>query len=194
MLEFVRRRARSSWIKVMFLMIVVVFIFWGVGGSGSGSRSDIAANVDGQEISLREFQRAYENVKAAYRETYKDKLTPEILEMLNLKQQTLEQLIDAQLLEDEAHRLGFTVGDEEVRETIAVRPEFQADGQFNQARYLRVLRFLRVTPGEYEDRQRVQLLSNKLQHLIIDAVQVTDEEVQALFRLNQEKINLSFVR
>lgn len=195
MLEFMRRRARRSrWIKVAFLMIVIVFIFWGVGGSMSGSRSDVVAHVDGQEVSLSEFQRTYENMKAVYREAYKDRLTPEILQTLNLKEQTLEQLINARLLEQEARALGFTVDDEEIRATIAARPEFQEDGQFNHTRYVRALRYLRMAPQEFEERERTQLLSNKLLRLITDAAQVTDEEARALFHRNQEKISLSFIQ
>src|SRR5438105_2740629 len=83
-----RRRTRSSVIKVLFSIIVLVFIFWGVGGPVSGSRPDVVADINGQTVSYKDFQRAYGNVKTAYRETYKDRLTPEILQMLDLKGQT----------------------------------------------------------------------------------------------------------
>lgn len=194
MLEFMRRRARSTWIKGLFLIIVLVFIFWGVGGSIGGGRVDIVANVDGRAISIREFQRAYENVKAAYREAYKDQLTPEIMQSLNLKQRTIEQLIDSSILAAEAWRLGFTVSDEEVRQSIAALPAFQAYGSFSQEQYLRMLRYLRLTPSEFEDEQRTQLLIHKLQRLISDAPRVTDTEVSDLFRLSREKVTLSFVK
>src|SRR5262245_39237306 len=101
MLEFMRKRARSNVIKVLFLIIVAVFIFWGVGGSVTGGRPDIIASVDGHIISAQEFQRAHENMKNAYREIYKDQLTPEILERMNLREQALNQLIDTRLLEAE---------------------------------------------------------------------------------------------
>ena len=194
MLEYVRRRARSTWIKVTFVIIVLVFIFWGIGGSMGGGRTDVVAQVDGRGISTREFQRAYENVKATYRDLYKDRLTPEMLQNLDLREQTLEQLIEARLLEAEARRLGFTVSDEEVRQAIRAMPAFQADGQFSQAQYLRVLRYLRTTPSEFEEDQRTQLLSKKLQRLITDTSQATDDEVSDLFRLSHEKVVLSFVR
>lgn len=194
MLEFMRKRARSSIIKVLFSIIVLVFIFWGVGGQVNGSRPDVVANINGHAISPREFQRAYENVKAAYLEAYKDRLTPEILKTLDLKRQTLEQLIDAKLLEGEATRLGFVVTDEDVRQTIAAMPAFQADGQFSPAQYTRVLRFYQATPGEFEEEQRALLVSKKLQSLVSDAAQVTDEDVQDLYRLGTEKVSLSFIQ
>src|SRR5262249_42858222 len=127
-----RRRARSSVIKVLFSIIVLVFIFWGVGGPVSGSRPDVVANVNGQVISYKDFQRSYGNVNAAYREAYKDRLTPEILQRLDLKGQTLDQLVDTKLLEGEAQRVGFSVDDNEIRQAIAAMPVFQTDGKFNQ--------------------------------------------------------------
>jgi peptidyl-prolyl cis-trans isomerase D len=194
MLEFMRKRARSTWIKAIFLIIVLVFIFWGVGGSVSGSRPDIVASVDGRIISLREYQRAYDNLKNAYRETYKDRLTPEMIENMNLREQTLNQLIDNSLLEAEARRIGFTVSDDEVRQEIGKVEAFQEHGSFSQDRYHRLLRYLRLTPGEFEEEQRLQLLIKKLQRFLNDATQVGDDEVRDLFHFSREKVSLSFVK
>jgi len=169
-----------------------VFIFWGVGGPVSGGRPDVVANINGETISYKDFQRAYGNVKATYREVYKDRLTLEVLQMLDLKGQTLDQLISTKLLEGEARRVGFSVDDDEIRQAIVAIPVFQTDGKFNQAQYLRVLRFYQATPNEFEGEQRTQLLSKKLQSLISNASRVTDDEVQDLFRLASEKVNLSF--
>jgi peptidyl-prolyl cis-trans isomerase D len=194
MLEFMRRRARSNTIKVIFLIIILVFIFWGVGGSLNGGRPDTIASVDERIITEREFRRAYDNVKSAYREAYKERFTPDLLQALNLREQTLEQLIEAILLEQEALRLGFRVDDAEVRQAIAAMPAFQVDGQFNPEHYLRVLRYLRLTPGEFEDGQRTQLLNKKMERLIRDSVQATDAEAEDLFRLRNEQVNLAFVQ
>jgi len=194
MLEFMRKRARSTAIKVVFLIIILVFIFWGVGGSLTGSRPDVIVDVDGRTITEREFRRAYENVKTAYQEAYKDRFTPELLQLLKLKEQTLEQLIDATLMEKEAQRLGFLSDDEEVRQAIVAMPAFQVDGRFSQAHYLRVLRYLRMSPSEFEAGQRTQLLNKKLERLIADTIQVTDSEIEDLFRLRQEQVNLLFAK
>ncbi len=194
MLEFMRKRARSTWIKVVFLIIVAVFVFWGIGGSVGGARSDVIANVNGHVISAREFQRAYDNMKNSYREIYKERLTPDMLERLNLRQQTLDQLIDIQLLQSEATRIGFTVSDEEVREEIAKVEAFQEHGSFSSERYLRLIRYLHLSPSEFEEEQRSQLLIKKFQRFLNDATQVDDSEVRDLFQFTQEKVSLSFVK
>lgn len=194
MLEFMRKRARSTWIKVMFLIIIAVFVFWGVESTISGGRLDVVADINGQAISAREFQRAYENLKNAYRDMYKERFTTELLEQLNLREQALDQLIEMRLLAAEATRVGFTVSDDEVRQEIAQTEAFQEYGSFSQERYLRILRYLRLSPSEFEEEQRTLALVKKLQNLITDATRVTDEEVRELFEFSQEKVDLSFVK
>ena len=194
MLEFMRKRARSTWIKAIFLIIILVFVFWGVGGSIGGARPDVVASIDGHDIYAREFQRAHENLKNAYREVYKERLTPELLEKMNLGEQALDQLVDARLLAAEATRIGFRVNDDEVRQEIAKVEAFQEHGSFSQERYLRVLHYLKLTPSEFEEEQRSQMLIKKLQTLLNDATKVTDDEVKELFDFTQEKIALSFVK
>ena len=181
MLDFMRKRTRSIGVKLIFGIISLVFIFWGVGGSGDTSPIEDVATVDNRPISARAFQRAYENVKASYQKIYKDKWTPELAQSLNLKDQTLQQLIDTQLMEAEAQQIGLTVTDNEVREAIVDLAAFQAYGEFSSERYRRLLRAFRMTPREFEDDQRTQLLTNKMRDLIISNVQVTDTEVRELF-------------
>lgn len=194
MLEFMRKRARAPWIKALFLIIVLVFIFWGVGGSINGERTDIVAQVNDRSISVREFQRAHENVKNAYREIYKERFTAELIEKMNLREQTLEQLVQTRILEAEATRIGFTASDDEVREEIRKVEAFQEHGSFSQERYARVLRYLSMAPGEFEEEQRVQIIIKKFQNLITATAQVTDQEVIDLFQFTREKAALSFVK
>ena len=115
MLDFMRRRAQSTLIKILFVIIVLVFIFWGFGSSfRQNSPTDSIPTVGGEEVSQREFQRVYENMKNMYRDAYKDRLTPDLIQALNLTQQALDQLINSKLLQQEARRVGFTVTDTEL--------------------------------------------------------------------------------
>ena len=61
-------------------------------------------------------------------------------------------------------------------------------------RYRRLLRAFRMTPREFEDDQRTQLLTTKMRDLITSNVQVSDAEVRELFDSRQEKVNLEFIK
>ena len=195
MLDFMRRRAQSLVIKILFVIIVLVFIFWGFGSSfKQNSPTDSIATVGSEEVSQREFQRVYENMKNMYRDAYKDRLTPDLIQALNLKQQALDQLINSKLLQQEARRVGFTVTDTELRDSIQKISIFQSNGQFNQTQYMRVLNYLRMSPSEFEEGQRGDLLQKKLHRLITDAVPVSEDEARELYRLSQERVDLSFIK
>ena len=195
MLDFMRRRTRSVGIKIIFGVIALVFVFWGVGGNpGDTTPLDAVATVDDQQISARQFQRAYENVRASYQNMYKDQWSADLEKSLNLKQQTLQQLIDMQLMNAEAQRIGLTVSDDEIRDSITGLPAFQAYGSFSPERYRRVLRSFRMTPREFEDDQRTQLLTQKLRDFILSTVSVSDDEARSLFQTRQEKVNLEFLK
>jgi len=194
MLDFMRRRVQSFWTKILFSIIVLVFVFWGIDNFNDDAQVQSVATVNEDPISLKEFQQAYRNVKSHYQELYKERFTSELAQRLNLRQQTLDELIDAKLLAEEARRIGFRASDQEVRDDISVYPAFQGFGSFSSDRYRRVLRYLRMTPREFEERQRDRLVVTKLQKFIDASARATDHEVEELFRFEQEQIDLAFIK
>ncbi len=196
MLDAMRKRKQGRIIQVLFLIIILVFIFFGFGNpfSDDAPIPNSIAVVEGEPIALSDFQRTYENLKSSYREVYKERLTPEMLESLNLKQQAVDQLINATLVQQEAVRVGFTVDDDELRESIRKISVFLEGEKFDQTRYQRILASARVTVAEFEEGQRKDLLRKKVERLMSDAVTATTDEALELFRINNEKLNLAFIK
>jgi len=193
-LKFIRRNATAAWVKFIFLAIVVVFIFWGMGGIVRGDKARFVARVNDDRISPTQLSRAHDNLRRLYREIYKENFRPELVQALDLKGKALDQLIRVSLLRQEAHRLGLSVSDAEVREAIAVMPAFQQNGTFNKDIYVRLLRANRVTPAEFEESKQEELLVEKLQNLIAGGVHVADAEVLDRYRFDNEKVNLRFIK
>ena len=194
MLDFMRQRARSVWTKALFLVIALVFVFFGVGSFGDDAQVQIIVTVDDAPVTLQEFQRAYRNVEANYREIYKERFTPELAQQMNLRQQTLDQLVDTKLWAKEARRIGFRASDEDVRQEIATSPTFHSYGSFSPDRYRRLLRYLRMTPQEFEEQQRNRLVIERFQKFIDGSIRATDYEIEELFRFEQEEVNLAFLK
>jgi peptidyl-prolyl cis-trans isomerase D len=197
MLGFMRKHARSSFIKIVFWMIIVVFVFWGVGvmvAGSSGERLNVAAVVDGEPISAQQFARAHERMERVYRELYRENLSPQLLAQLNLGQRALDDLVTDVLLKREAARLGLQVTDDEVRDSILEIPNFQDGARFDRSRYLNTLRASRITPAEFEESQRETLLVSKLESLITDGLIASDQEVRDMYALENEKVNVTFVK
>ena len=195
MLGFMRKHARSTFIKAIFWMIIIVFVSWGVGVMvRGGNKVNVAAMVNGEPITAQEYARAFENMQRMYQQLYREKFTPEVATQLNLHQRAIDDLINDLLLKREARRLGLQVTDDEVRDAILNVPNFRAGDRFDRTRYLAVLRATRTTPAEFEESQRESLLITKLENLVTDGITVSDRELHDLYALDHDTIDVTFVK
>jgi peptidyl-prolyl cis-trans isomerase D len=183
-----RKSADSAVLKFLFVAIVLVFMFWGV-GSMRASRMEVAARVNDEVVTQRQFEDAYKRFAAMYQNAGQQAPPVEYL-----RGQTLDQLIDAELLVQEADHLGLTVDEDELREAIASAPEFQTNGHFDKELYLRLLQSNGYKPNDFEELQRRRLLANKVQELVRSGVHVSDNQLKERFHYENERLNLRFVR
>ncbi|HEX9144029.1 MAG TPA: SurA N-terminal domain-containing protein [Candidatus Binatia bacterium] len=194
MLDFLRKRKRSWIITILLGLIIIVFIAFYGGSKYRDTGGQDVAQVNGEIISQREFALEYERAVDRYRELLKGSFSPEMLKSLNIKRTLLDELIQKHLLLQEARAMGLTVTDDELAGFLSLTPEFQVAGRFNKERYIQLLRANKLTPADFEEQQRQQLTIQRLYGLIIDSVQVPEVEVRDRYRLEQEKINLNYVR
>lgn len=195
MLHFLRRHSQSRVIQAVFFMIIAVFVLWGVEAVVSGgSPLTTIATVDGRPIEQIAIQRAELNLSQAYREAYRGNMTPEVKKALNLRQRALDGLIDRMVLVTQAEKLGYGVDDQELRDAIVDSPGFQVGGRFNKDQYLRVLRSVGMTPGDFESSRRDDLAAERLQAVINDNVTVSDADVRDDILSREEKRSVAFVK
>jgi peptidyl-prolyl cis-trans isomerase D len=199
MLDIVRSKQKSVFIKLAFAVIILSFVIGyamltSPGGGGGVQTNGPAAVVNGTQISMEEYRQAYGNLYRLYQGIYRDQFTPALEKQLNLQEQAFRQLVDRTLLLQESEKLGMSVTKQEVVNSIAAIPAFQENGVFNKQRYLQVLGYQRITPEIFETIQEQDLLVEKISAQLRGEVQVSDEEVTAEFRKQNEKVNLSFAR
>ena len=194
MLDFLRKRKRN-WVIIFFLGVIIVSfsLFVGSGKFGGSSGAEVA-EINGETISQREFATQYEREVQRYRDLLKGSLTQEMLKGLNIKGNLVETLIQKKLVLQEARSLGLTPTDDDLADHLAKVSEFQVGGRFNKDRYLQLLQANRLSPAEFEEDQRDQLTIQRLYSVILDAVHVTDTEVRERYRIEHEKINLSYLK
>ena len=193
MLTFMRKHAKNWMMKAVLGIIIVVFVFY-FGSLQSGRQAEVVAMVGDRAITYNDYRQAYDNLLNYYREQFQGALTDDILKSLNLKGQTLNRLIDSEILLNEAARMGLTVTDEEVRLAITSYPAFQRDGRFDMSLYNQLLRYYRLTAEEFEEMKRKELTLSKVERIIREAAKVSKREVEDLFSAQYGKINLQYVK
>ncbi len=117
MLNLMRKNAGTWLIKILLGAIVLVFVFWGVGSFRDRAVGRVAI-VNGEPIMVEEYNEAYNRLLEQIKQRYGNRLNDEMLKMLQVKKQTMDQLIEKRLLLSEAKRLNFKVSDEELSTTI----------------------------------------------------------------------------
>ncbi len=193
MLDLMRKHARNWLMKMILGIIIIVFIFY-FGSMGGRDRAERIAMVDGKPIVYADFQREYQNLVEVYRQRFGQGLTEEMLKSLNLKQQALDNLINQAVVFKKAEEMNVTVTDEDVKAMILAYPGFQGNGAFDQRIYEQTLRANKMSPEEFEEIQRKMMITLKVEELIQDGVKVSEQEVYELYRMQNEKIGISFIQ
>jgi len=192
MLGWMRKQTRSWFVYIAFGIIIIVFILM-YGFPQEGQRDGaFVAQVNNQKITRRQYNELYENMLMFSRNLYKRSLTEK--EIKQLRQRALDNLVEQVLVIQEAARLGLEVSPEEVKREIANTPLFQSEGMFNRDLYLRQLSARRMTPGEYEKAVSTEMLVSKLVGVLQNTTKLSDEELYELYRLENEKVNLRFLK
>ncbi len=130
----------------------------------------VVAMVNGEPIPVAEFER---ELALAY-EVPEGATVPAPDQLVALKQTVLRELVDRQLLLQDAKAKGIAVAPEAVRTAVAqLKAEYQ-DGRFQEA-----LAQGRLTESEFEQKTAARLTVEKLvDEVVYQRVAVTEEELQ----------------
>lgn len=187
-----RKNAGSWMIKGILGIIVVVFIFWGV-GSFRSHHANKAATVNGEVITVKEYQEAYNNLVEQIKAKLGNNFNEETLKVFNFKKKAIDDLIDKKLLAQEAKKLKFRVTDNELVQLIGGIKAFQRDGVFNRKEYERALSRNHMVPDEFEASVRDSLIMDRLISFITSSVKVTENEALEWFNWKGASVNIDYV-
>jgi len=193
MLSLMRERAQSWIIKVLFAVIIIVFVgFYGFSGNEETIKEPVVT-VGEKKVSLKEFQEAYKNMLQFYTNIYKKQLSEEMIERLGLKQQVLDQLINKEVLVQQAKGLNICVSKEDVRKEIVKTQAFQENGVFSQRAYEKVLSYYEISAKDFEKQQEESLIVDALEKMVTGSVKVSKKEIEDAFSLEGETAKIEYI-
>ena len=191
MFDFIRNHKR--WMQfILLLLILPSFVFFGVEGYSSFmSREPEIASVDGEPITLGEFNRARSAQLEQYRNMLGGQFDPTMLDTPQFRQQVLEGLIDQRVVTMAAQQGRYSVSDETLRRTIASIPAVQQDGQFSSEKYRQVLAAQGMTPAQFEAGLRRDLVLAQVLQPIGVSARVPVEVSNRIYSLLTEQRTVS---
>jgi peptidyl-prolyl cis-trans isomerase D len=202
MLDILRANTKSTFTWLIVIGIVVVFainfgpgsLSKGGGGGCAGGSAPFAARVNGKTISAAEWDRQYRQLFALFRQQAGDAFTRELAEQLQLPSQAMEQIVDRELVVQEAKRRGLTIGKDELTRAVHSMPSFQENGQFSFALYEESARQMYGSAGKFEAALKDDLLYQKMMAAVRSTVKVPDAEVRDAFDAENDRASLRFLR
>jgi peptidyl-prolyl cis-trans isomerase D len=181
-------------LKFILVIIIIAFIatsvvYFGTSAlSGGPNKPNVVATVNGEEIPADRYRRAQANFIEAYERMSKQRMTPELAERLGVNQQVMNDLVMDAVIVQSAEREGVRVTDDELRARIQELREFQEDGRFSRDRYVRILRQVRLDPGDFESEMRRQLVRRKMEALVRGGVKLSDAELREAYNSRHERV------
>jgi hypothetical protein len=176
--------------------IAFVFIFSGVFNPKSTRglhQGAVAGIVNGDPISLGEYNRALTQRLEYYKKISGGKISEQQLKAFRVRESVFNELANRKLMLQEAFKSGMVASDEEIRERIRQIPAFQKEGKFDQVSYRRVLEANNYTPSSFERLMREDLSTQQLSRYFEKRVRVSDEEVKKEFLILEDKRNIKYV-
>lgn len=192
MLDAMRKSARSLGMKFVLMLIVLTFVFMGAGSFLSRGPEEVGT-VNGETITIKEFQRTYSDIVENFRRQYGDNVDEAFLKSINIEQYALNSLIDKKLLLQVAAEKSLDVPNEALIDAIARIPAFQTDGRFDREKYNLLLQQNRLSPQQFEAAQKESILARQIQNFIANAVAVSESEARAWFEWANTEINVDYV-
>lgn len=192
MLDAIRRRKRIA--QVILLLLIVPFAFFGVERyfSSGPSRTEVAT-VGERAISVAALQEALQRQADQLRAQMGSAFDPNVVRNPSFVEGVVWQLVERELLVNEAHRLGLRVPEAVVRQTLASIPAFQRNGRFDYDVYQQALRAQGLTPVRFEALVQEDLVIEKLVAAVRGAV-VPPQSAQLLLRWQEEERHLRWQR
>lgn len=190
MLTAIRDRA-SGWIAAIIVgALIISFAFWGVSFYfGDGPELNVA-QVNDEQISQRAFQRSFQNFRQRMQAMFGGSFSLEEDELI--RQQILQSLIDAELINQIVRRQGLRVADAVVIQTIKELELFKDEEGFDRGKYERGIFSLGMDPAYFENQVRMDLLSEQLQAGLAESLFVLAEETARVWRLGAETRDIRY--
>ncbi|OOG28701.1 peptidylprolyl isomerase [Thioalkalivibrio denitrificans] len=191
MLQKIRDKA-TGWIAyAIIILISIPFALWGLNEYFGGAPARVVAEVNGVEITQRQFQQEYQNQRQQLAAMFGGRIPSGAVDDAVLRDNALQSLIRRELVAQMADKKGFRVSDSAVAAEIRGIPGFQRAGEFDPERYRQVLDAQRRTPAQFESLIKQALLLEQFQRGYQEAAFMPGPMLEDYLRLRNERRSVS---
>jgi peptidyl-prolyl cis-trans isomerase D len=193
MLQNIREGIQGWLAWVIVIIICIPFALWGIQEYVSPTPKSLVAEVNGVELSERDFQYLVRQRKQQLRNMFKNQDIDFSFMDAQIKKNVLEQMIEEQVLLQSAQNAGMRIGDNLLVRKIHSIAAFQENDSFSQARYEQLLSYQGMSKQKFEIDMRNATLVEQLRLGIANSAFITDYDKQQRARIEKQERLLSYV-
>ncbi len=185
-LQAIRERLTGILAFIIFGILIIPFAFVGVGSYFASDAVNVIARVNDSDITTTEFTESFQNYRRRMQSVMGDGFDPVQFEQPMIKRQHLDNMIDRELVAQVSLQTGLAVDDATLANAIREMQAFQVDGEFNQEVYQSRLVALGMTPAQYENEMRAELIMDQFPSTLMSSAIATDWELKEYTRLQDQ--------
>lgn len=175
-------------ILVWALLGLLIVGLAGFGATNLSGTSRSIGSVGDQDIDIDEYARALQEEIRAIEAQTRQPLSFSDAQAFGLDRNVLARLVTAAALDNEATRLGISVGDEVVAEQILQIPAFQSiNGEFDREAYRFALQQAGLNESRFEDQLRRETARGLLQGAMVQSAVMPQTYVDTLIAFAGER-------
>lgn len=193
MLQSIRDHAQGWIAWVIVGLIILTFALFGIDQYARGDKVEVVAEVNGEDITAREFLTLYNRQKLRLQQQFGD-LYDQVVKDQELRDQVLKALIESEQIRQWSEDNNLTISDPQLAAAIQSAPAFQQDGNFSQQVYEDILLRNGLNVGRFEYEQRQFLAENQYKNLTVSSSFSTGYELEQLLALQGQERNVSYLR
>lgn len=194
MLQLLRGKKSSLFVKIILGVIVIGFSFFGIESYFVANTNTSVAKVGGAEISQQEFQDQFNRYVQRMVQMMGPAANAAMFQNPDVKRRLLDQMIDEKVVLAASDKLGMTVPAKRIQDEILKVPAFQNDGKFDAEQYRQVLSVNGMSPLGFEERLRQDIAARELPAQVAATAAATDAEVDAYIRLRDQRRDFRYVK
>ncbi len=186
MLQKIHDQAQSWIAWVIVGLLIIPFALWGINSYFDGGSGGVVAEVNGSEITLRDYQRSLQQQRQRMRAMLGANYSPELLENPQMRRAVLDAMVENDLISQQVQADGFRINDAILFSQLQQVGAFQQDGVFSPALYEQVLASQGMSKPFFENSLRSDIMQSQLLTGFRQASYVTDHELSEAVRLQQQ--------
>ena len=185
-LQSIRERLTGILAFAILGILIIPFALVGVTQYFTSDGGNIVARVNDVEISFNDYNQSFTNYRRRMQSIMGAAYDPVQFDQLTVRREHLDSLIDQELITQAAESMGLDVDNDTLATEIRNIPAFQVDGQFNTDVYQNRLLSQGLSPKQFENEMRTQIVVSQLPRNITASSIATSSELKEFVALRDQ--------